>query len=471
MNSKYMALVILVILVAMPLVSADNHFEIDIEPVDNIIGAVELATFNITITNLDTEDNIYRFGLDPANNIRWSINPTRLSVGAGQSESVLFTLRQKSFVRGIFSVTLNTRLNREIVQSDNLRVTVSPEALGGFPVSVGSNLQVPQEFDPRNTLNIQHELVNRNSRDIDNLLVSITSEFFDESYSTGLDPQEETSREYSFQLSDLTLPGTYYLRTTIINPETDETISSNRFNLNVIAYADLEVERSSNWNWFKTNRVYAIQNKGNVDLEDEFYVDLNLVERLFTSSSEDYEVVERNESTVLMYEVMLSPGESQEVTVNTDFRIPVILLVLALIMLFTYMKLRSPLIIVKGALLRKKEEESKDLKVRIFLRNRSNKPIYNITVSDRLPKITEYVKDESLGSLKPSRVKKSSKKGTYLFWDIEKLESQEERILTYNAKSQLPVIGNISLKPTKARFEEQNGRERTTISKNVTFED
>lgn len=453
------------------MVAADDHFEINVEPVNNVIGASEPATFNITITNFEDRDNTYRFTLDPAYNFRWNINPTRLRVEAGQTESVLFSMSQKSFQRGVFTVVMSFRLDQERVQSEGLRVTVSPEALGGFPVSVGSNLVVPEEFDPRNTLNLKHELVNRNSRDIEAIDVSITSDFFEEHYRTSLGPREESSRDYSFEIDDLTPPGTYFLRTSIGDPETGETLSNNRFNLNVISYADLQVEESSSWNWFKTERVYTVQNNGNVDLEDEFYVDLNMIERLFTSSNEEFEVAQRNESTVVLYNLILTPGESKEITIDTDFRLPVILLALALILLFTYIKLRSPLIIVKGALLKKKEEESKDLKVRIFLRNRSNKPIYNLTISDRLPKITEYVKDDSLGSLKPSRVKKSSKKGTYLFWDIEKLEPQEERILTYNAKSQLPVIGNISLKPTKARFEEENGRERTTISKNVNFED
>lgn len=462
---------VLLVLLTLPALAQAQDFDIDVQPIQNTIGEDEPALYNITITNHDDEDAVFRFTLSPAYIGGWSSFPASFRVSAGEQESVVLRLHQKTFQRGIYTVQVNVRIGTDIVTSENLRVTVSPEAIGGFPLSVRTDVTLPDQFDPRNSLTIQQEVVNRNSRNINRVDISLVSDFFEENYHLSLSPREETSRQFTYDINPLTPPGTYFVRSTARDPETGEALSTNRFNLNVIAYSEIVESEESSWNWFKLERTVTLRNDGNIDVEHEYTHDLNLIERLLSSSDEEFEVTKINGSNVLMWDVTFEPGEQKEISLDTDYRLPLILLILFATIMFAYLKLRSPLVMVKGALTRKKDEESKDLKVRIFLRNRSNKAIYNITISDKLPKITEYVPSQSLGSLKPSRVKKSSKKGTHLYWDIEKLEPQEERILTYKAKSQLPVVGNITLQPTKAKFEEENGRERTTISKNVTFDE
>ena len=55
----------------------------------------------------------------------------------------------------------------------------------------------------------------------------------------------------------------------------------------------------------------------------------------------------------------------------------------------------------------------KNEKVRIFMKNRARKPVHNMLVTDALPRITEFVEAHHLGSLRPSRVARTVKKGIF----------------------------------------------------------
>jgi len=98
------------------------------------------------------------------------------------------------------------------------------------------------------------------------------------------------------------------------------------------------------------------------------------------------------------------------------------------------------------------------------MKNRSRKPVHNMLVTDGLPRITEFVESHHLGSLRPSRVARTMKKGTLLYWELDVLEPYEERIITYRMKSRLKIVGDMTLPRARVKFEQANGSERIEIS-------
>ncbi|MBU0472429.1 MAG: hypothetical protein KKF65_07405, partial [Nanoarchaeota archaeon] len=112
------------------------------------------------------------------------------------------------------------------------------------------------------------------------------------------------------------------------------------------------------------------------------------------------------------------------------------------------------------------EDGVENLKIRLFIKNRSRKTIEKVSVFDRVPGIAELVKQKTLGTIHPEKITKQEKKGTLIKWNLEQLEPYEERIVTYEVKSKLKIIGNISLPSSRTNFIDKN-KERNTYSNRV----
>ena len=81
--------------------------------------------------------------------------------------------------------------------------------------------------------------------------------------------------------------------------------------------------------------------------------------------------------------------------------------------------------------------------------------------------MTEIEEEFSVGTLKPTRIVRNSKKGTLIKWDFPTVEGYEERLITYKIHSKLGILGSFSLPSTVVRFEMPNGSKRAIKSKAV----
>jgi len=75
-----------------------------------------------------------------------------------------------------------------------------------------------------------------------------------------------------------------------------------------------------------------------------------------------------------------------------------------------------------------------------------------VKIVDVVPSIAEVRKEFAEGTLKPSSILKHSSKGTILKWDIPELAPGEERLISYDIKSKLSIIGSFSLPRAKIKF-------------------
>ena len=105
-----------------------------------------------------------------------------------------------------------------------------------------------------------------------------------------------------------------------------------------------------------------------------------------------------------------------------------------------------------------------EMKVRVFVKNRSRRQVNRLRVIDRVPHIAEFITNAHLGTLQPSKVTKSERRGTIVRWDIDSLEPYEERIISYKIKSKLKIVGKMVLPPAKIKFHGRANRERVVTS-------
>ncbi|MBN2367544.1 hypothetical protein JXC34_00870, partial [Candidatus Woesearchaeota archaeon] len=152
-------------------------------------------------------------------------------------------------------------------------------------------------------------------------------------------------------------------------------------------------------------------------------------------------------------ELALEPGESKTVIVTESYRIPFVILIIAIIFAILYYKLKSPVKIRKGISdIKIVEGGVSELKVMLSITNTSKKRIKNVNIMDYVPNIADISKEFVEGTLRPSQVLMHKTKGTVLKWGLEEMAPGEDRLVSYNIKSKLSIIGNFRLPRAKVIF-------------------
>ena len=142
----------------------------------------------------------------------------------------------------------------------------------------------------------------------------------------------------------------------------------------------------------------------------------------------------------------MQPGESYSLTVVVSYR-PIVYLIIALVVLITlYYLLRSPLVVRKSvSSIKTKEGSLSELKVLLHIKNRTKRNYEDLIVLDRIPKITEIGKEFEIGTIRPTKIMTHEKKGTIAKWEMNSLDSYEERVIAYKLYSNLNILGGLTL--------------------------
>jgi hypothetical protein len=319
--------------------------------------------------------------------------------------------------------------------------------------------------DPRNPLPLRLELRNRNPLNITNLTIVVSSPHFSSTSSINLPPLSEKTKDITgLTLDPLAEPGEAEL--TVHLYYNGELVNQIVKNYKIKEYTQIKQKVAEESRFFKTEKTIFITNDGNVKNIAVVTIPTSLLKSLFVSSSLPYESEVRDGQRVLVWNIALDPEGTQQFTYAENYRILVLLVLLAIIGGIAYLFLRSPVVGLKEAVAVAHHDGVSDIKVRVFVRNRSAKIVQGIQVTDRVPSLADVLKTESPGSLSPTKVAVSEKQGTLLRWDLDVLEPFEERILTYQVKSKLKIIGRMKLPNAKIRFISE-GKERVVFSNNI----
>ncbi len=204
-------------------------------------------------------------------------------------------------------------------------------------------------------------------------------------------------------------------------------------------------------------------NEGNVATNAEVTMTKNIISRLFTTFSPEPSVSIREGFTVYYaWSKSLSPGESLEVTVNTNWYFPIILIILIIaIVLLTKQYVKTNLVLRKKVNFVRAKGGEFALKISIYAH--AKKYIENINIVDRLPPLVKVF--EKFGTNKPVRVDEKSRR---IDWTFEKLEPGEIRVMSYIIYSKVGVMGKFSLSRAKGIFE-RDGQIHETSSNRAFF--
>lgn len=468
MHKKLVLLLGLVLLLS-SLVHAS--FTVNLEPAadgTNQIYRDETAYYTLTIRNTGSStDRFLVYTLDPS----WIIttNPTRVEVGPGRTELFEIQVNPTSAVTrsGIYSINLEVKsVNSNILRSIERPLTIKSDAHREFLPAVSTTVQIGEDniVDPREGIPVRLRLNNRNPLNLEKLDIFLESQYIQDTFSVGIAPTGEIIRQFNYPIDPYTPPGMDTLAVKIYYGQ--QLLSDRRFEFyiqeNQLFFTRKVTEDSK---FLYRDYVVNLTNFGNVPSAEVFTYDISRVRNWFTRTDPSG----RYSDGQLHFDVSLDPAEVKTITIVTNYRpfvftVTFIILLLA-VLITAYYLFRSPILVSKRAeVVAERDGGTSEIKILLNIRNRTNKVLENIKVIDRIPDITEIEKEFSVGTLKPSKIVRHSKKGTLIRWDFPSVDGYEERIISYRIHSKLGIVGNLVLPSAVVRFTTPRGIARKAKS-------
>ncbi len=461
-------IVILAAILLLPSFVVAASFGVTVTPVDDTVDRGESARYQIAISNFGDQDAQFQvYTIDPT----WSVKVVPLgplvpAQSQGTFEISLRPSTQAPYGAQGVPVTFKDLTSGTLIKRDVV-VTLRGGGNPGleYEPTVALDVVLPYDVDPREQVPLRLNLRNRNALNITNLTLRISSPQFQTELSLALPSLSERTVDIpGIRIDPRTSPGEQDV--SVRATYRGETVAQLEKNYRISSYSAILEQVDERSFAFKTVRTVRVTNDGNVQNTAVVSVPTSLLKSLFINSATAYEREIIDGRRALVWRVPLSAGESREVEFTENYRVLVLLALVLILCAVGYVFLRSPIVVMKEAVGLARQDSVSQVKVRLFIKNRSSRIIQGISVTDRVPSIADVVRADTPGSISPSKIATSEKGGTLLRWDLEVLEPYEERVVTYVARSKLKIIGRMSLPVAKTRYT-VNGKERVIHSNNI----
>jgi hypothetical protein len=436
-----------------------------IEPLSenaNFIYFEETAQFSLTITNTRSTDQVYNINANPVDWLIESQSSIRVSPGETKTIDLFIRPRQSNYkTPGFYGVPVRIASANDNIDAQTV-IYIRSVNDGGYVPAVTLSIQMDSAVDPRSSIPVTLNFRNRNILDIDALEIRIQSELFSLNEVTTLNALEEKSMEFWFSIDPQTLPDEYEIDARLFYQNKSVSQAKKVFEVNPYAVIERNALKDKKV-FFKSTKVSELTNKANIQKTLTSELDIPFYERIFTTIKFDANAIDKVGR--LKWDIVFEPEEKVTITVTQNYRAIPLILFLALVTLVLYFVLRTPIVLKKQTIVTGKDNEGvSEMRVRVFIRNRTGRSFYNVRLLDRVPSIASVHVTDSLGVLPPTDIVRTEKKGTLIKWDFEVIEPFEERIVTYNVSAKLKLVGPLGLPPVKAKFETVKGKHKTTES-------
>ncbi|HIH23991.1 TPA: hypothetical protein HA251_03075 [Candidatus Woesearchaeota archaeon] len=466
-RERVIAMLLLIALFA-PLVHAASY-SVAVTPVDNDIWRNESAEYDVEIASFGTETGDFQvYTVDPNWNVK--TNPLTIIVTPETPNTFKLYLRPSSSAsygtQGV-SITFKDLNTGAIIQRSVVLSLLNPDgsASKDYAATVNIDFMLPYDVDPRAPIPLRMQLRNRNPLNISDLEIRVSSPHFNAKANISLPPLSERTKDLpSATIDPLTPPGEAEILIELVYQ--GAVVNQMTKNYRIKEYTQIKQLIGTREFFFKTEKTVTVNNDGNVDNKAVVTVPTSLLKNLFVGSSLPYEIAVIDGQRSIVWEIPLKPSETKAFTYTENYRILVLLALLAIMAGIAYFVLRSPVTTTKEAVAIAHGDGVSDIKVRLFVRNRSAKIIQSIQLTDKVPSLADVHKTDTPGNTAPSKVAQNERHGTLLRWDFDVLEPYEERVVTYQMKSKLKIIGKMKLPNARVKFTSK-GRERAIYSNNI----
>ncbi len=212
------------------------------------------------------------------------------------------------------------------------------------------------------------------------------------------------------------------------------------------------------------NYIITKTNIGNTLENIRVEVNKNIFSRLFTSFNIEPNLIERDGFFVryIWIKNRFEPGEIFILRIKTNYILPLIILLVGVVVFLGIRRYTETKVEVTKSVspVRTKNDE---FALKIKLSVKARKSIENVTLTDRIPRILKIYNKFRTGE--PNKIDASSRK---IHWNLENMDSGEERVFSYIVYSKVGVVGKFSLPKAIVVFEKES-KIHEVSSKKVFF--
>jgi len=310
-----------------------------------------------------------------------------------------------------------------------------------------------EEIDPTKE-KIKVYIKNKVNFDFGEISVKLSSPFFEEEEKFNLSPKEIKEFEFSLdkeRFKGLTA-GFYTLKVEIfINGQKKEIEGRIKFE-----EKDIITTTEKEFGFGITTYIIKKTNEGNIISTPQISLDKNIISRLFTTFSIKPDFVERKGAKVYYSWVReIKPGETLEIKIKTNWFYPFLAVILIVTVIFLVRKFSKEDVILRKKITFVKSKGGEfALKVSIFVN--AKKHVERVTIVDRIPPLVKI--HEKFGVERPKKIDEKNRK---IEWYFDRLESGENRVISYLVYSKIGVVGKFALPPAIAIYERDGEIEET----------
>lgn len=378
-------------------------------------------------------------------------------------------LRPLNLNPGMYSIPLDIKMTgtlQTIHHDLQLEVTSQLPPTAAYLPAIRGTVTMSRKVDPKDPVRVYVKLENQNKKMLNNIKVKLRSNVVNKDYDVSLKPLETKKLTFEAAIDPLTPPQEDVMKVTAVSIEGPEVYQFEIVPVpyTVVSYEDFSQDSVDEISTLKTIRTITLKNNGNAPYTDKYRIPTNMVSSLFTTAQPAALRIGNN----LIWDLNLQKGETQMIIVTTNYR-PLAFLILALaILAVAYFLFRSPIVMTKqAAVVGTREGGISDLKILLTVKNRSNRQVKSVNIIDLVPRIATLKQDQEIGTVMPDKTVHNDIKGTLLKWNIDQVEPNEERLISYKIQSKLSILGGITLPVAVARFITEKGRTRNSNSNKV----
>lgn len=450
--------------------------EISLTPIKDQITLADESYFRLNITNNANVKQTYKiYGLEVA----WAIDPEEkvITLSPGESKSSIIKVKPMLNFKPS-SYTLSLYIDSAVGQGEisffdsfkkEMKIVLFPEKPASYLPTIKVSADMVDKINPKEPVFVKLFVENKNPLDLKDLKLRVQSEMpeFNRELSLNILPLDKQVVEFTITPSPFQQPKDYTLL--FVFEYQGETVKIFDKKVEVIPLMTPFVTNlNEKTKIFKTFKDLTIRNDGNVINSQEVKVPLTFLEWVFTRKGDAMikkEVVDEKTQRYLSWSMELGPNESIVKHYALSYR-PIMYLVIVII-LFTifYFYVQPPVSIKKKATVLKSAEEGSlsEIKVMLEIKNKAKKSLSDITIVDIIPAIASLEKGLESGTLRPDSVKHTHQ-GTKVCWSLAELDEKDQRVISYNVKAKLNILGTFSLPRASVEFSKKSGKQGKAYS-------
>ncbi len=422
------------------------------------------ASFGITVTNNRPQDDVFVLELS---DVAWSLRTkdapdytTGIALGGYETRNTsIFIKPSHDIAAGTYFVELRIRsADTGKYANEVFAIKIDPKVVD-YSVTIQAEILEPTSIDPQKTNSVKVLVKNPHPVYLTSISVEASSKFLNKKTVVDIPPKSEKVLDFSLNI-DASTPKQEDVLNVVVK-QGDKEIATAQKTLYIKEFRlPYEVKTETTKKFLHTIYIITFTNtEGAQKTQDASIPNLKTYAILVTKPQAKTDVFD-NKEYLVWTGVSLNPNETYQVKIVEDYRQLTGFAIAILLLIILYYQLRSPIIVKKKAYaIHKKDTGNNEIKVMLYIHNRSNKTIEKVRVLDRLPMIHKVEEDFGAGTPEP-KYRRHGTEGVILDWDIV-LAPKEERIFSYKIKSALPIVGEFTLKPCIVQYGTKNRRTST----------